>query len=38
MIQGVGAKQLTKHADERGFLMELLRSDDPIFTKYGQSR
>ncbi|MBI1886281.1 MAG: dTDP-4-dehydrorhamnose 3,5-epimerase family protein [Chloroflexi bacterium] len=29
-------KQLAKHADERGFLMELLRSADPIFTKFGQ--
>jgi dTDP-4-dehydrorhamnose 3,5-epimerase len=36
MIQGVESKQLTKHADERGFLMELLRSDDSIFTKFGQ--
>ena len=36
MIQGVEVKQLTRHADERGFLMELLRSDDPIFTKFGQ--
>ena len=31
MIDGVEVKQLAKHADERGFLMELLRSDDPIF-------
>ncbi len=36
MIQGVEVKQLTRNADERGFLMELLRSDDPIFTKFGQ--
>jgi dTDP-4-dehydrorhamnose 3,5-epimerase len=36
MIQGVERKQLAKHADERGFLMELLRSDDSIFTKFGQ--
>jgi dTDP-4-dehydrorhamnose 3,5-epimerase len=36
MIQGVESKQLTKNADERGFLMELLRSDDTIFTKFGQ--
>ncbi len=36
MIQGVEVKQLTRHADERGFLMELLRSDDPVFTKFGQ--
>lgn len=36
MIQGVESKQLVKRADERGFLMELLRSDDSIFTKFGQ--
>lgn len=36
MIEGVEIKQLKRHADERGFLMELLRSDDPIFTKFGQ--
>ena len=36
MIQGVEIKQLTPRADERGFLMELLRSDDAIFTKFGQ--
>jgi len=36
MIQGVEIKQLARHADERGFLMELLRSDDSIFTSFGQ--
>jgi dTDP-4-dehydrorhamnose 3,5-epimerase len=36
MIQGVEIKQLARHADERGFLMELLRSDESIFTKFGQ--
>jgi dTDP-4-dehydrorhamnose 3,5-epimerase len=36
MIQGVESKQLIRHADDRGFLMELLRSDDSIFTKFGQ--
>ena len=36
MIEGVEIKQLARHADERGFLMELLRSDDAIFTKFGQ--
>ena len=36
MIEGVEVKQLTRHADERGYLMELLRSDDPVFTKFGQ--
>ncbi len=37
MIQGVEIKKLTRHADERGFLMELLRKDDPIFSKFGQT-
>jgi dTDP-4-dehydrorhamnose 3,5-epimerase len=37
VIEGVEIKRLTKHADERGFLMELLRSDDPIFSKFGQA-
>ena len=36
MIHGVQIKQLTPHADERGYLMELLRSDDEFFTKFGQ--
>jgi dTDP-4-dehydrorhamnose 3,5-epimerase len=33
----VEIKQLTKHADERGYLMELLRCDDAIFRKFGQA-
>ncbi len=37
MIEGVEIKQLTKHADERGALMELLRCDDDIFGKFGQA-
>ncbi len=36
MIQGVEIKQLTAHADERGYLMEILRSDDQIFQRFGQ--
>ena len=36
MIEGVAVKQLARHADQRGYLMELLRSDDPIFSKFGQ--
>ena len=36
MIDGVEIKQLKQNADERGYLMELLRSDDEIFTKFGQ--
>ena len=46
MIQGVIVKQLKVHEDkpdvdqpgiEPGYLMEILRSDDEFFTKFGQS-
>ena len=37
MIQGVEVKKLVRNADERGFLMELLRKDDPIFSQFGQA-
>ena len=36
MIHGVVVKQLKVMCDERGRLMEMLRSDDPIFKKFGQ--
>ena len=36
MIDGVEIKKLRLIPDERGFLMELLRSDDPLFKKFGQ--
>jgi dTDP-4-dehydrorhamnose 3,5-epimerase len=36
MIEGVQVKQLEKHVDERGYLMELLRSDDTVFDRFGQ--
>lgn len=36
MIEGVAAKQLKVIPDERGRLMEILRSDEPIFTGFGQ--
>ncbi len=36
MIDGVVVKKLKVHVDGRGFLMELLRSDDPIFRQFGQ--
>jgi len=36
MIEGVNIKQLDVHKDERGRLMEILRSDDDIFVKFGQ--
>ena len=36
MIQGVATKTLKVIADERGYLMEMMRSDDPFFQKFGQ--
>ncbi|RTZ92570.1 MAG: dTDP-4-dehydrorhamnose 3,5-epimerase [Deltaproteobacteria bacterium] len=36
MIEGVETKRLRVIPDERGRLMEILRSDDPIFSKFGQ--
>lgn len=36
MIEGVKIKTLTTIADERGWLFEILRSDDEIFSKFGQ--
>jgi dTDP-4-dehydrorhamnose 3,5-epimerase len=36
MIDGVKVKDLKVIPDERGSLMEMLRSDDPDFTKFGQ--
>ncbi|GAF82248.1 unnamed protein product, partial [marine sediment metagenome] len=36
MIDGVKVKVLKVNIDERGRLMEILRSDDPIFEKFGQ--
>jgi dTDP-4-dehydrorhamnose 3,5-epimerase len=36
MIQGVAVKNLKVIPDERGFLMEILRSDDPLFERFGQ--
>ena len=37
MIDGIKIKQLKRHADERGFLMEMLRSDDELYTNFAQS-
>ena len=37
MIKGVKIKQLKVVPDERGRLMEILRSDDEIFEKFGQA-
>jgi dTDP-4-dehydrorhamnose 3,5-epimerase len=36
MIDGVEIKKLKLIPDERGFLMELLRSDEALFQKFGQ--
>ena len=36
MIEGVKIKQLKKHLDDRGYLMEILREDDAEFTRFGQ--
>ena len=37
MIEGVKLKPLRVIPDERGRLMEILRSDDPDFKKFGQA-
>ncbi len=37
MIAGVEIKTLVKNADDRGYLMEILRADDPIFSQFGQA-
>lgn len=37
MIAGVEVKHLVRHADDRGFLMEILRSDEPFFQHFGQT-
>jgi dTDP-4-dehydrorhamnose 3,5-epimerase len=37
MIDGVVVKQLTRHVDERGYLMEILRRDDELFQEFGQA-
>ena len=36
MIQGVELKKLKTIPDERGMVMEILRSDDALFEKFGQ--
>lgn len=36
MIDGVKIKKLKVISDERGWLMEMLRSDDEIFQQFGQ--
>jgi dTDP-4-dehydrorhamnose 3,5-epimerase len=36
MIHGVESKDLRVIPDERGFLMEILRCDDPLYRSFGQ--
>jgi dTDP-4-dehydrorhamnose 3,5-epimerase len=36
MIDGVVTKPLKRNSDERGFLMEILRSDDEVYEKFAQ--
>ena len=36
MIGGVKTKALKVLEDDRGFLMEMLRADDPLFERFGQ--
>lgn len=37
MIDGVTVKQLRVIPDERGWLMEIIRRDDPFFLQFGQT-
>jgi len=37
VIDGVAIKQLRVNADDRGYLMEMLRRDDDIFEGFGQA-
>lgn len=37
LIEGVAVKDLRLVPDERGFLMEILRRDDPLFQQFGQA-
>lgn len=36
LIEGVSVKKLVVHPDKRGRLFEILRSDEPVFKKFGQ--
>lgn len=36
MIEGVRIKKLLKHADDRGYFMEVLRDDDGMLERFGQ--
>lgn len=36
MIAGVRLKKLIRHADDRGYFMEIVRDDDEILERFGQ--
>jgi dTDP-4-dehydrorhamnose 3,5-epimerase len=36
-IEGVLVKQLVRHCDERGYLLEVLRDDDRLLERFGQT-
>ena len=36
-IDGVKIKELVKHCDERGYFLEVLRDDDELLERFGQS-
>lgn len=36
MIDGVAIKQLRRISDERGTIYQMIRSDDPMFEKFGE--
>ena len=36
-IRGVVVKELVRHCDERGYLLEVLRDDDGLLSRFGQS-
>jgi dTDP-4-dehydrorhamnose 3,5-epimerase len=36
-IEGVHIKKLLRHCDERGFLLEVLRDDDRLMERFGQT-
>ena len=37
MINGVTVKKLLRHPDDRGFFMEILRDDDELLQRFGQT-
>jgi dTDP-4-dehydrorhamnose 3,5-epimerase len=36
-LEGVQVKQLVRHCDERGYLLEVLRDDDELLERFGQT-